>query len=706
MTNIMESYLFSGHFDLVTPDGAITEIIERREGIVEALVQIDGISPAFVGFQIDQEHVSFNGKSTLAQLGFNEIGKEIELDRKTRSARILVELVGIGPIAKALLPHIDVGAYIGKLFAADPRRRVRNADYLLRMFGRTDRDGDPLLSLGGSTGGKSLHLEKANGFTVAHLQLKDGVIEYRKSVEDFLPTLAKALSKLDIQTRKLLRLHQEWIVGKKRCVEEENILLIKTMPLHIRTAFGRVVEEQLPSGLHHTTANVLEPNTRASGDIYEIFGEPGQEITHIPLEFYTLEPHREHVFFTDRDQLQSSLDSPDKVFQAFNTAPKAEDLRSAVFIVKGEQMQNLSEEDWVSRKVHPEQFPGLFDLKQQSHSVEEYIKQQPSYPFLKAIEEGLITSQGVLFSRYFPTPLMKKMLLGDLVQSSLKQIYFSKPSQSHGDFFSHEDRTALLDLAKFAILVFWADQTTGKLLQFVPKGEKDTGMFVPLSDVQTFAEATTFGVYGSNLLDPLYESEVTHILEGVLEMRKTSRHPLINKNIPLALITGGGPGVMEMGNRVARRVRILSCANIVDFGKADLAEQTQNPYIDAKMTFRLDRLFERQAEFNLDFPIFLEGGIGTDFEFALETVRRKVGIGQATPILLFGPKDYWQAKITPQFQANLKKGTISGSEWVSNSFYCVQTGTQGLRVYKEFLSGNLPIGADGPISDEGFFCIN
>ena len=43
------------------------------------------------------------------------------------------------------------------------------------------------------------------------------------------------------------------------------------------------------------------------GDIYELYGKSKREITDIPIEFYTLEPYREHVFFSDRDQLQSCL---------------------------------------------------------------------------------------------------------------------------------------------------------------------------------------------------------------------------------------------------------------------------------------------------------------------------------------------------------------------------------------------------------------
>jgi predicted Rossmann-fold nucleotide-binding protein len=120
------------------------------------------------------------------------------------------------------------------------------------------------------------------------------------------------------------------------------------------------------------------------------------------------------------------------------------------------------------------------------------------------------------------------------------------------------------------------------------------------------------------------------------------------------------------------------------------------------MTYRLDKLVERQAEFNLDFPIFLTGGIGTDFEFCLEEVRRKVGSTPAVPILLMGEKEYWKAKITTRFQCNLESGTIQGSEWLSNCFYVVKNAEKGLSVYREFFKGTLKIGKGGPVYPEGF----
>ncbi len=694
-----------GQLDLVTPDGKITSIQKVDERTSVAHVLIERIHPTFVGFEIEQNLIFFNIKSTLAQIGLNGIGEQYEIDQKARCAKVVVRLVAIGPIAREMLSHITVGAYIGKLFAADLRRRVRDPDYLTRMFGRSDRQGRPLLSLGGMQGSDTMILDRIDGRTVAYLALKNGRISYEGSIFGFLPTMAKSLHHKKYSLRDLLSLHQDWLEGAPRNVQEDEILLLRTSPLHIRTVFARVVDELLSPGYTHTSASVLQPDTSASGDVYELFGDSKREINDIPLEFYTLEPYREHVFFSDRDQLQICLEDSSSLFKAFDTAPKPVEERTAVFVVKGHQMQELKATDWVVRPPVFHDLPGIAHGTRQALLISRFIEQQPTYDYLKAIEDGEITSQGVMLTRYFPSPIMKRMLLSERVSNCLKGIYFQYPSANHGQFFSYEDRAMLNDLYKFAIPVFWVDEVTGKILQYVQQPKRETGMFVPLNQTETFIKATTFGVYGSNLLSGGFDTILKDILEGVIAMRPNMEHRLLNKNTPLVLITGGGPGAMETGNRIAKELKILSGARITDFGSTSqnvVNEQRQNPYIEAKMTYRHYELVERQAEFNLDFPIFVMGGIGTDFEFCLEEVRRKVGCVNPTPVLLVGEVEYWKDKITSRYQVNLRNGTIKGSEWVSSCFYCVQTADEALEVYRKYFSNELLISKNSAQNPLGF----
>lgn len=712
-------------WDLVSPDGAILEIPKKTPhtslSVYRVDVEIRGLSPLFRGFMIPHNLVHFNLRSVLGQLGLHSELQELELCSATLSARVKLNLYCYGDIAKMIAPKLTKGVLLGKLFAADPERRVREAFYLERILGRKDRLGRPLLSFGKKRhdeGSQRLEIEQIENRAIAKIPLKKMPVYYDGDFPGLIPTLTRSL-KEKMSLRKLISLHQQGKKNQARRAQADHILLLKTDPLHIRTVFGRIAHDLLPSTIQHTSADILDPNTDASGDIYEFFYSKAkngdldgvsEEITTVPLEFYTLEPEKEHVFFKDRDQLQLVLEDKKTLFSIFDSMREDPSERAALYAVKGTQLQNLQETDWsyTKRLSPPLRLDEASASKRQSTNyaniVSRFIQAQAEYPILAALDEDWYTSEGVLFCKYFPTPLLKRMMLSPHVQKRLKRIYFLIPSQRSGEFFSHEDHNFLIDLWSFGIGVYWVDQHTQNILQYAKKPNHHGGIFVPTERVESYIHSCVFGVYGSNLLEGTIENELDALLLGIEQLKKRLNHPLLNPDTPLSFVTGGGPGAMEVGNRVAKKHGILSCAHIVDFTQhgQHINEQAQNSYIEAKMTYRLSKLIERQADFNLDFPIFVMGGIGTDFEYSLEEVRRKTCSTSALPVILLGKREYWHDKITTRYQRNLLSGTIQGSEWVSNTFYRANTAQEALKVYELFFNHKLQIGPNYASAGEGF----
>lgn len=725
-------------WDLVSPDGLLIDSPRQIQGgkvpIFEAQVEIEAIPAFFRGFHIEQKWVHFNLRSVLGQMGLHSSLIELDLCKKTKKARIRLALSCYGEIAALFAPSLPKGALIGKLFAADPERRVREAFYLERVLGRKDRKGRPLLSFGMREKKEPLSIEQIDHRAIAQIPLMKRSVYYDAEFKGILPTLTRCL-KQKMSLRQLIALHQVTQPSSQptshRRAEEGKILLLKTKPLHIRTVFGRVAHDLLPSSIQHTSADILDPNTHASGDIYEFFykktdqkdpknpkkpkdQEPqeslSEELTHVPLEFYTLQPEKEHVFFKDRDQLLQFLDDKKQLFSLFSTLRSDSSERACFYAVKGTQLSSFDSKSWnyTKRLSPPLRLDEASAEKRHStdyaQTVSTFIEAQAEYPFLKALDEDWFTSEGVLLCKHFPTPLLKRMILSPHVQKRLKRIYFLMPSQRSGEFFSHEDHNFLIDLWSFGIGVYWVDRHTSNILQYAKKPHHHGGIFVPCDRVESYISSCVFGVYGSNLLAGNMEKELDSLLKGIEELKKQVDHPLLSKKTPLSFVTGGGPGAMEVGNRVAKKHGVLSCAHIVDFTRPGqtVNEQAQNSYIEAKMTYRIAKLIERQADFNLDFPIFVMGGIGTDFEYALEEVRRKTGSSRAHPVILLGTKQYWRDKVTSRFQRNVKSGTIKGSEWVSNAFYRADNAQQALLVYEQFFNGKLPIGPNFCGNDEGF----
>jgi uncharacterized protein (TIGR00730 family) len=104
------------------------------------------------------------------------------------------------------------------------------------------------------------------------------------------------------------------------------------------------------------------------------------------------------------------------------------------------------------------------------------------------------------------------------------------------------------------------------------------------------------------------------------------------------IITGGGPGIMEAGNRGAKENDGTSVGLNIDLP----FEQGYNPYIDNNKVFNFNYFFVRKVMFVKYAQAFvvLPGGFGTlDELFEVLTLVQTKKI-EAIPIVLMG-SDYW-----------------------------------------------------------------
>jgi len=121
-----------------------------------------------------------------------------------------------------------------------------------------------------------------------------------------------------------------------------------------------------------------------------------------------------------------------------------------------------------------------------------------------------------------------------------------------------------------------------------------------------------------------------------------------------ATITGGGPGIMEAGNRGAQEAEARSVGLNIELP----FEQHVNPYVNESFPFHY--FFARQTtslKYASAFVIF-PGGFGTMDEFFESMTLIQTGKMRRFPVVLFGT-DYWGGLLDWIRATMLKEGKIS-----------------------------------------------
>ncbi len=124
----------------------------------------------------------------------------------------------------------------------------------------------------------------------------------------------------------------------------------------------------------------------------------------------------------------------------------------------------------------------------------------------------------------------------------------------------------------------------------------------------------------------------------------------------LAIITGGGPGIMEAANKGAQSVNMPSCGLCINLPFEDRG----NPYIDNRLLLEFRYFFVRKVMFVKHAQAFvvLPGGLGTLDEFfeALTLIQtQKI---RPFPIYLVGT-DYWTGLIQWLKEVPVARGALS-----------------------------------------------
>jgi uncharacterized protein (TIGR00730 family) len=160
---------------------------------------------------------------------------------------------------------------------------------------------------------------------------------------------------------------------------------------------------------------------------------------------------------------------------------------------------------------------------------------------------------------------------------------------------------------------------------------------------------------------------------------------------PIYVVTGGGPGIMEAGNRGAFEVGGKSIGlNIV------LAhEQAPNPYITPELCFQFHYFALRKMHFLMRAIalVCFPGGFGTLDEMFEVLTLVQTGKSKMRPILLFG-REFWTRLI--DFDLLIETGMIAPED--VNLFHFVETAEEAWELLAAEYGYDLPDSESGELA--------
>jgi predicted Rossmann-fold nucleotide-binding protein len=286
------------------------------------------------------------------------------------------------------------------------------------------------------------------------------------------------------------------------------------------------------------------------------------------------------------------------------------------------------------------------------------------------IENALDRIPAVLIMKYFPNIIEHRDIINLTCEGKLKALYFYEPSCEHGPFLSQQDHHRLEEYHAFGLEVFWVSGLNDRLMKHTMRD--GMGYFVTPERYADFHKSMLFAFYGSNQkLSPKGEAKLGELLEALIEFWGRR----------IGIVTGGGSGVMEQANTLARERGILSGANFLD-----ITDQSMTTDVDFCQVFQATCRHSRQKWFEIaSFPIFNIGGLGSLEELGITLCNMKLSILDPVPVILFdteGGGEFWNG-IDDQINEMVRRGRAPA--WIKDSIVITDNPKTVTDVYRQRL---------------------
>lgn len=286
------------------------------------------------------------------------------------------------------------------------------------------------------------------------------------------------------------------------------------------------------------------------------------------------------------------------------------------------------------------------------------------------IEEVVNNGPAVLALKFFPNIIEHRDIINLTCEGKLKALYFYEPSCEHGPFLSQQDHHRLEEYYAFGLEVYWVSGLNGRLMKHTMRD--GMGYFVAPERNADFHKSMLFAFYGSNQkLSRGGEDRLGALMDSLIDFW--------GKRI--GIVTGGGSGVMEQANTLARERGILSGANFLD-----ITDQSMTTDVDFCQVFQATCRHSRQKWFEIaSFPIFNIGGLGSLEELGITLCNMKLAILDPVPVILFdteGTGDYWNG-IDEQINKMIKQGRAPA--WIRDNIVITDDPKTVTDVYRQRL---------------------